>query len=630
MTRGCLPMFVLCGTLMAACGETQPSSLPDAGHLPPQGEVPTCTDARVNGTESDVDCGGTCPARCVPGKICYDDGDCESAVCRAALCQVPTCEDGVKNGTESDVDCGGGTGCGPCPVGGACGVGGDCESGVCTDGACVGASCTDGVKNQSETDVDCGGACPEPRCAEGSGCAQATDCASGVCMGDVCAAISCTDGVRNGNESDVDCGGGGCPGCAAGLQCALPASCASGVCSNGVCQAPSCDDGVRNGSETGTDCGGTCPAQCPAGEGCAGPADCLSRVCTGGLCEAPTCTDGVLNGTESDIDCGGTCPQQCGWGQTCGSPLDCVAGVACAGGTCNGCTAGLGDCDGDPTNGCETTVTNDLQHCGGCGVTCSGQNMTPSCLNGACGGSCLAGFFDCNGDTLADGCEVDAATHPAHCGGCGMACSGANVAQPACSGGSCSGTCAPGFFDCDGDLRTNGCEVNGGTDPVSCGGCGIAVDDGDACTTDACVNGVVTNTPIPGCGAPTTCPHSSCETGAALSAQLCSYPGANNNCVANVCAQDAFCCSNIWDTLCRQAAMDPSICPTGLSSPNTGNFTCNCAHSFCSTGAATQPLIRSCDPCVKRICELDPFCCNNDWDDFCVQQVPVACNITCP
>ncbi len=630
MTRACLPAIVLCGTLLLACGETEVTPPPDAGVLPPQGAVPSCNDGKANGTESDVDCGGTCPNRCIPEKTCHDDGDCESAVCRTARCQTPTCDDGVKNGTESDADCGGGTGCAKCSVGKGCGVAGDCESGVCLAGQCAAASCTDGVKNQSETGIDCGGSCQQ-KCAVGAGCAEPTDCLSNVCMGNVCAAASCTDGVKNGTESDIDCGGGGCPLCSAGRTCTMAQSCESNVCQNGQCQAPNCNDGVKNGSETGTDCGGNCAAKCPPGQGCAGPSDCVSRVCTGGVCQAPLCTDGVLNGTESDIDCGGSCPQKCGFNQTCGSPLDCVPGVNCAGGVCNGCGAGLGNCDNDNANGCETSVSNNLAHCGGCGVACSSQNITPSCSNGSCaGGTCAAGFSDCNSNKQSDGCETNTASSPQHCGGCGMACSGNNVAQNACSGGNCTGVCAAGFLNCDNNLRTNGCEVNGNTDAANCGGCGVSVNDNNACTTDSCVNGVVTNTPISGCGTASTCPHSACTTGVALNTQYCSYTGANNNCVANVCAQDPFCCTNTWDTLCRQAAMDPTICPTGLSSPNTSNFTCNCAHSFCQTGAASQPLVRSCDPCVKKVCEADPFCCNTDWDNFCVQAVPTQCNITCP
>jgi hypothetical protein len=50
-----------------------------------------------------------------------------------------TCHDGKLNGNETDVDCGGGT-CPRCADGKACRVDNDCVSGTCTDGQCV--ACT--------------------------------------------------------------------------------------------------------------------------------------------------------------------------------------------------------------------------------------------------------------------------------------------------------------------------------------------------------------------------------------------------------------------------------------------------------------------------------------------------------
>jgi hypothetical protein len=29
-------------------------------------------------------------------------------------------------------------------------------------------------------------------------------------------------------------------------------------------------------------------------------------------------------------------------------------------------------------------------------------------------------------------------------------------------------------------------------------------------------------------------------------------------------------------------------------------------------------------------CELDPYCCNTQWDDLCVQQAEESCMLTCP
>ena len=50
----------------------------------------------------------------------------------------PECHDGVQNGSETDVDCGGS--CAPCSTGHHCSVAGDCTSMLCNQatGLCVG------------------------------------------------------------------------------------------------------------------------------------------------------------------------------------------------------------------------------------------------------------------------------------------------------------------------------------------------------------------------------------------------------------------------------------------------------------------------------------------------------------
>jgi hypothetical protein len=168
----------------------------------------------------------------------------------------PNCSDGALNGTETDIDCGGA--CGGCPVGDACGVATDCQTGICTNGVCQPALCSDGLRNGLETDIDCGGgACPD--CAVGQQCNTGGDCVSGLCTSGVCLPPPCFDGIRNAAETDVDCGGGACVACPNGDRCVAGTDCLSGVCTGTVCQVPNCMDGVRNGTETDVDCGGTCP-----------------------------------------------------------------------------------------------------------------------------------------------------------------------------------------------------------------------------------------------------------------------------------------------------------------------------------------------------------------------------------
>ena len=97
----------------------------------------SCFDGTMNSTESDIDCGGVCGSTCGVNKKCNTGADCTTGVCNmmTKLCSAPTCTDMVKNGTESDVDCGG-----SCPN--KCGAGKMCTK----DGDCVGGTkCLNGI-----------------------------------------------------------------------------------------------------------------------------------------------------------------------------------------------------------------------------------------------------------------------------------------------------------------------------------------------------------------------------------------------------------------------------------------------------------------------------------------------------
>jgi hypothetical protein len=147
----------------------------------------------------------------------------------------------------------------------------------------------------------------------------------------------------------------------------------------------------------------------------------------------------------------------------------------CANGVCNSpCAPGYADCNGDKLlDGCEVnTNAGDPANCGGCGLVCSQNNVTPGCVNGSCSGTCAAGWGNCNNDLRTDGCETNTSTDVNNCGGCSMACSTQNIA-PACTGGQCTGACNTGWADCDGNKRGNGCETNTNTDINNCGGCNL-------------------------------------------------------------------------------------------------------------------------------------------------------------
>jgi hypothetical protein len=263
----------------------------------------SCSDGVKDGSETDVDCGGSCPDACVTGKTCTVAGDCTTDVCTAGVCAAPaaSCSDGIKDNGESDVDCGGAS-CPTCADGKSCTAGTDCADGVCsadggTAGTCAAPSCSDGVKNGNESDKDCGGSCTTKR-AGGEACNTGSDCVTGTCDSDgSCATSSCTDGIKDGDETDTDCGGSCSTKCPGSDTCKLDGDCASDICTPGTltCTTASCTDHVKNGNETDVDCdGGTCSA-CVVFEGCSAPTDCTTSVCTAGAC-------GLVAGGTTTLD----------------------------------------------------------------------------------------------------------------------------------------------------------------------------------------------------------------------------------------------------------------------------------------------------------------------------------------
>jgi hypothetical protein len=68
-------------------------SICDAGVCPDSsagtGGGPSCTDETRNGSETDVDCGGSCPA-CGVDRTCKQSSDCKTKVCSQGACACPT------------------------------------------------------------------------------------------------------------------------------------------------------------------------------------------------------------------------------------------------------------------------------------------------------------------------------------------------------------------------------------------------------------------------------------------------------------------------------------------------------------------------------------------------------------
>lgn len=62
------------------------SAIPGASCDIPNGVCISCSDGVKNGSESDIDCGGSCSTKCAGGKACTKGGDCENGICEAGKC----------------------------------------------------------------------------------------------------------------------------------------------------------------------------------------------------------------------------------------------------------------------------------------------------------------------------------------------------------------------------------------------------------------------------------------------------------------------------------------------------------------------------------------------------------------
>jgi len=265
---------------------------------------------------------------------------------------------------------------------------------------------------------------------------------------------------------DNDCNGtadeGGVCGCPDGLY-----DCNA----DGFCET----NGLANRT-----CGG-CPGEgvdCNAMPGVS--AACIDERCVVIGCPAgfDDCDGDFTSGCETDL----SDPSTCG---SCGHVCSAIDGTpSCVGGACQiACDSGYGDCDGDPDNGCETSTDDDALHCGGCGMPCNPTGTTAvSCDSGSCVLDCQTERGDCDLDP-SNGCEADLRL-PDHCGTCDVTCGGPNTRSARCEdrgGLVCVLECVSGFADCLPD--TPGCET--ALDDADCGCSGGPDCGGDRCVWDS-------------------------------------------------------------------------------------------------------------------------------------------------
>jgi len=555
----------------------------------------------------------------------------------------PECHDGVQNGSETDVDCGGT--CAPCSTGQGCALPEDCTSMLCSTvtGKCVGTRCEDGLKDGVETDVDCGGGVCQS-CADGKGCKQGSDCNSNICNASsgICAGTLCMDGLKDGTETDVDCGGASCPHCLGGKSCDGDGDCLSGVCSpaSHTCAASKCENGVKDPGETDVDCGGTMCPGCGLTKACQSGADCASHFCNAVSlgCVASQCLDGAKNGTETDVDCGGSCGNNCKVGQSCKGSADCASGTCGSGNTCVAT-----QCEDGSKDGAETD-----KDCGG--GTCPGCALGQGCLDGS--RDCKSMFCNqqsklCVADQCHDG-AVDGSETDVDCGG--PTCAHCNVNQGCKSGGDCTSTfCNKDTLKCVGDQCHDGFKDNGETD-VDCGGgattgcgtCDLGKGCGNAnanctsmvcnfvtglCVSTACADGRVDGAESDvDCGGGTcmACDAGKiCKQNGDCGSAACDFGPSPHKCVTDQCA-DHHLDGNETDVdcgggTCMTCALGKSCgassdCMSGYCDPSSHKCACGGVGQACCGGAQCTQVADLCTGAIS---------CSSA--NICVQASPVTC-----
>jgi hypothetical protein len=381
----------------------------------------------------------------------------------------------------------------------------------------------------------------------------------------------------------------------------------SGVCLNGACAQPSCSDQIQNGDEGDVDCGGTC-TPCLPGQKCKLATDCAGGACTNGSCSL-TCLDGKgncdgdpANGCETNLK---TDAAHC---SACDAPCNLPHATAtCNGGTCavSACTAPYADCDGDPSNGCETNTSTDPTNCNGCGLTCVAVNGTPACVAAACQITCATGFADCDNDR-SNGCEKKIDSDATNCGACGKVCDAGN-GTPRCNMGVCGvSDCPAGFGDCDGDPK-NGCEVNLAGDPLNCNVCGSACEKANnqpSCVAGACKIGTCDanhadcdNDPKNGCETSIVSDPSNCG----ACGKTCSVTNGTSKCEAKQCKVNT--CTAPWaDCDANGTDCETNTSTNGSNCGGCGANGLNCNTVYASLNATGQ--------CVASGCQLDKCAAN--------------------
>jgi hypothetical protein len=300
---------------------------------------------------------------------CNTTADCPGTdICAMGTCVAPTCFDGVMDGSETDVDCGGPI-CAPCDNSQACLDATDCVSGVCANSVCapcaLDSDCAGGQFCDLTTNS---GTCAATR-VDGIACTGSDQCATGFCVDGFCcdsicngACVACSAAAKGGGTD------GTCGNVAAGPdphgQCTdqgMPSCGTNGRCDgNGACQlyplltacaAPQCSNGALASARL---CDGMGLCMAPTETSCSPYAGCDGGVCSSSCMADSDCTVGNYCNTSGQCVAGSGSTSSSGSAGTGGSSVSSSGsstGGAGGASTSSGATGGDTGADGGEDDG---------------------------------------------------------------------------------------------------------------------------------------------------------------------------------------------------------------------------------------------------------------------------------------
>jgi hypothetical protein len=109
------------------------------------------------------------------------------------------------------------------------------------------------------------------------------------------------------------------------------------------------------------------------------------------------------------------------------------------------------------------------------------------------------------------------------------------------------------------------------------------------------------------------CDCTTCEVSDQSCFEVHATPGcATEGCCNDVCVNDPDCCVTSWDQACKDAAN--ALC---ADCGDPANGSCFCPHPEIGCNNAT---------CCRTVCEVDPFCCEVEWDSICASEANLLCD----